>query len=625
MITRTATVGLTALMLLTLTGALGWAQEPLIGEVKVEGNNYVAREPILEAVKDILKIGEPFTQQRAAQAREVIMRMGYFDDVTTSVEQIPGGVRVVLTVVEKQRIARVMFAGNTVLSDEYLQGVVLSQPGHVVDQRAIRRDVARIVEAYEKAGYIAHVAEAGVDAYGVLTFVIDEARIEEIVIEGLKRTREFVVRREIDLKPGELFQQERVTTNLKRIYQLNLFEPGGIETEIRPGKIDPIKGIILVIKLKEARTGKAAAAVGYSSLDDFVFMVSAEESNLRGRAERVSLSLEVGGRRSYQFSFFEPYLLSDGTTMQLNLYDTERTRRFVGGAAVSAPEDEFDERRTGGDVTFNKPLNDRTSLILGFRSVKVSSSFLQGTVQLPGPAVTSAQTSGVVRNNDGAPPPPDNPELRPDNPEPGDILGPIVVAAPLHPGGRITSFTLGYAQDSRDLRYDPTRGSYMAWNYEQAAEILGGATTFGKLSLDFRHYFPVARTSHVIALRLLGGTCFGDTPLYESFSVGGANTLRGYEADRWRGTNLLAFSGEYRYPISDKLTAVAFVDAGDAWGGTFDTIVPGFRVTAEDQDFNLHLGYGAGVRVKTPLGPIRLDIGFGEEGNQAHFSFGHTF
>jgi len=60
MITRTATVGLTALMLLTLTGALGWAQEPLIGEVKVEGNNYVAREPILEAVKDILKIGEPF-------------------------------------------------------------------------------------------------------------------------------------------------------------------------------------------------------------------------------------------------------------------------------------------------------------------------------------------------------------------------------------------------------------------------------------------------------------------------------------------------------------------------------------------------------------------------------------
>jgi len=338
MTTRTMLAALGGLLLLTLAAGTAPAQEQLIGEVTVEGNDYVAREPILEAVKDILKVGEPFTQERAVQARDVVMRMGYFDDVSTSLEQIAGGVRVVITVVEKRRIARIMFAGNTVIADEQLQGTVLSQPGHVVDQRAIRRDVARIVEAYEKQGYIAHVAEAGVDGFGVLTFVIDEARIEDIIIEGLKRTKEFVVTREMDLKPGELFQQERVTTNLKRIYQLNLFEPGGIETEIRPGQIDPIKGIILVIKLKEARTGKAAAAVGYSSLDDFVFMLSAEESNLRGRAERASVSMELGGRRSYEFSFFEPYLLSDGTSMEVNLYDSERTRRFIGGAAVSTPK-----------------------------------------------------------------------------------------------------------------------------------------------------------------------------------------------------------------------------------------------------------------------------------------------
>ena len=256
MTTRTTTAALMALVLLGAVASTAPAQEQLIGEVTVEGNDYVAREPILDAVKDILKVGEPYTQERATRAREVIMAMGYFDDVTTSLEQIEGGVRVVLTVVEKRRIARVMFAGNTVISDETLQDAVLSQPGHIVDQRAIRRDVTRIVEAYEKEGYIAHVAEAGVDDFGVLTFVIDEARIEDIVIEGLKRTKQFVVRREMDLKPGELFQQKRVTDNLRRIYQLGLFEPGGVETEIRPGKIDPIKGIILVIKLKEARSAR---------------------------------------------------------------------------------------------------------------------------------------------------------------------------------------------------------------------------------------------------------------------------------------------------------------------------------------------------------------------------------
>jgi len=626
---RIMTAALGALLLLTLTAGEALAQEQLIGEVTVEGNDYVAREPVLDAVKDILKVGDVYSDENAQKARDVVMRMGYFDDVTTSVQQIEGGgVRVVITVVEKQRLTRVMFAGNTVLTDEELGDVVLSQPGHVVDQRAIRRDVARIVEAYEKRGYIAHVAEAGVDAYGVLTFVIDEARIEDIVIEGLKRTQDFVVRREIDpvLKPGQLFQQGQVTTALRRVYALGLFEPGGIETEIRPGKIDPVRGIILVIKLKEAKTGKAAAAVGYSSLDKMVFMVSASENNLRGRAERASVSVELGGRRTYEFSFFEPYLTNDGTTLQLNLYDSERRRQFISGAAISTAEDQFDERRTGGDISVAKPLTDRRSLSLMFRSVEVSSSFLQGTVELPSPAIGTAQT--VIRHptgREGAIPPPDNPNLNPDNPGPGDIVGPVVVAAPLHPGGRVSSLTLGLTDDTRDLRNDPTSGGFMALSYEQAGSFLGGNTTFGKAALDYRRYFAAGIGDDVIAMRLLGGWSIGDPPLYEAFSVGGANTLRGYDVDRWRGDNMALFSTEYRHPITEKLVGVAFVDVGDAFGGVFDTPVPGFRVTAEDTEFNAHVGYGAGVRVKTPLGPIRLDLGFGEEGSQAHFSFGHTF
>ncbi len=602
-------------------------QGELIGEVTVEGNDYVAREPILDAVKDILKVGDVFTPENATQAQELILRMGYFDDVATSFETIEGGVRVVITVVEKQRLTKVMFAGNTVLGDEQLGDVVLSQPGHVVDQRAIRRDVARVVESYEKRGYIAHVAEAGVDAFGVLTFVIDEARLEDIIIEGLKRTKEFVVRGEIDLEQGELFQQERVTTNLRRIYQLQLFEAGGVETEIRPGKLDPIKGIILVIKLKEAKTGKAAAAIGYSSLDNIVFMISASENNFRGRAERVSVSLELGGRQSYELSFFEPYLFDNGTTLQVNLYDSERRRQFVGGAAVSTSDDEFDERRTGGDLTLARPLDDHRALSVRLRSVEVSSSFLQGTVQLPGSSAVSlpAQSTPGPIDDGAAIPGPDNPNFEPDRAGPGEVIGPVVVAAPLHPGGRLTSLTLGLTEDTRDLRSDPTSGRFVGLTYEQAGSILGGNTTFGKASLDYRRYFRVAASDSIVAMRLLGGTTFGDTPLYEAFSVGGANTLRGYDVDRWRGKSLLALSAEYRYPVTDKLVAVAFVDAGDAFGGTFETIVPGFRVQAEDTSFDAHIGYGAGIRVKTPLGPIRLDLGYGDEGSQAHFSFGHTF
>ncbi|MEN6304608.1 MAG: BamA/TamA family outer membrane protein, partial [Armatimonadia bacterium] len=103
------------------------------------------------------------------------------------------------------------------------------------------------------------------------------------------------------------------------------------------------------------------------------------------------------------------------------------------------------------------------------------------------------------------------------------------------------------------------------------------------------------------------------------------NTLRGYEEDRFRGEKMLLLNVEYRRPLSDRLTAVGFVDVGDAFGGQFPTIVPGFSVPADDQSLTAHVGAGVGLRVVTPIGPIRLDFGWGEDGSQAHFSFGHTF
>jgi outer membrane protein insertion porin family len=95
--------------------------------------------------------------------------------------------------------------------------------------------------------------------------------------------------------------------------------------------------------------------------------------------------------------------------------------------------------------------------------------------------------------------------------------------------------------------------------------------------------------------------------------------------DRWRGKNLVLANLEYRRPVTDTLTGVAFVDIGSAWGGTFDTVVPGFTIKADDQGFEPHVGAGVGLRVDTPIGAIRLDMGWGEEGSEAHFSFGQTF
>lgn len=623
---RVTIVIVTILSALICATAIGQQERPLIAEVTVEGNDFVSRDAILDTAAEVLKVGEEFTATKGAEARRLVMRMGYFDEVVLSTEQLERGVRVVITVVEKQRLEQIMFAGNTVISDEALASAIVSQPGHIADETAIGRDVQRIEDRYEARGYIAKVSEAKVDELGVLTFVIEEARIEDIMIEGLNRTEDWVVRRELDIEPGELFHQEEVTTGIRRVYALGLFED--VEMELRPGTENPLRDVILVIGLTEARTGRAAFALGWSSLDNLVVMLSAEERNLRGRGERASVGLELGGRESYQLSYFMPYLDERGTTVELNLYDSERRRQFVGGAAITTADSEFDERRTGGDMTVIRPITDRRRVSMTVRSVEVSSSFFQGS-RIVSPAdgggvggIFGASLTGAAFGGDGTSET-DGSGLMPTWSEPGEIDLPIEVRAPLHPGGRVNSITVGIIDDTRDVRVNPRSGTWTSVSFEQAGAMLGGGTEFGKLSLEHRYYLSLG--DDVVAMRLMGGTTLGSTPLYESFSVGGANTLRGYDLDRWRGESLLLGNVEYRRPITDALTAVGFVDIGSAFGGDFETVVPGFSIPAKDRSFTPHVGTGVGIRVVTPIGPIRLDMGFGEDGSQAHFGFGHTF
>lgn len=164
--------------------------------------------------------------------------------VTRRLEQCPKAVPVM-----QVRITRIVFGGNTLVSDEELSGAIVSRPGHLVDGRAIRHDGKRIEHYYEKQGYIAHVTEAGVDAEGVVTFLIKEVRIEQIVIEGLVNVKEEVVQRALGIQVGDLFDQLDLAERLRRVHQLDLFET--IELDIRPGMHDPVSAVIVVVKLTE--------------------------------------------------------------------------------------------------------------------------------------------------------------------------------------------------------------------------------------------------------------------------------------------------------------------------------------------------------------------------------------
>src|SRR5581483_5427723 len=111
-------------------------------------------------------------------------------------------------------------------------------------------------------------------------------------------------------------------------------------------------------------------------------------------------------------------------------------------------------------------------------------------------------------------------------------------------------------------------------------------------------------------------------PFFEQYFIGGADTLRGYREDRFWGKNMLLASVEFRQPLANALTGVLFLDAGHAWGGSYTNVtIQGF----DQSGFRPHLGLGLGIRVRTPLGPLRLDYGFGDEGGRTHFSIGNVF
>ncbi|MCS7066638.1 MAG: BamA/TamA family outer membrane protein, partial [Fimbriimonadales bacterium] len=192
-----------------------------------------------------------------------------------------------------------------------------------------------------------------------------------------------------------------------------------------------------------------------------------------------------------------------------------------------------------------------------------------------------------------------------------------------------------------DFDLDPATGQYIALALEpgvtniRSAErqfldsgvVKLGRSNFLRASLDYRLYYsPQGRRTtpsdrrHVFALRAYYGFITGNIPFFEQMFIGGAETLRGYQEDRFWGKHAALLSLEYRIPVEKAFTAVLFVDVGHAWGG-----YPTVNNFTQSNSFKPQVGYGIGVRVGTPLGPLRIDYGIGRDGGRTHFSIGQVF
>jgi outer membrane protein insertion porin family len=546
-----------------------------IVSVEVVGNEHVATDTILKAIKS--EAGGQFSEGQVALDRKAVLNLGWFWRVSVDRESVENGVRLVFHVVENPVIGEIQFQGNKELTRDDLLAVMETKPGQVYSAPLLVRDAEAIQDVYGSKGYIlAMVLEPSMSEEGVLTLVIAEGEIEEIKITGNTHTKTYAIRRYIRTKAGEAYNDRQVTRDVAKLTSLGWFETVRRDAEVgtEPGKV-----IVVITVVEKRRTGTVSVGGGYSSVQGLVGFVDLTKSNLAGNGQAVSIRGEFGGQTSYEFGYQHPWVMTPETRLSLGIYDRLILREaFVTDNLGERRSILYDERRNGGNFTLGRPISEATTVFVGMRADDVS-------------------ISGLTEEEEG-----------------------YLTGAAFEPR-KVRSITLAAVNDTRSNLYNPRSGAYQRLSAEFAGLIFGG-TEFNKYVLDTRRFFRMG-AKNTVAMRLLVGTVSGDPPYLEQFLIGGSETLRGYRTDRFVGTRMGIVNTEYRIPIGENLLGVLFVDVGDAWGGPMVSD-PAFEDIVHDS-FTAHVGYGVGVRVNTPIGPLRLDLGFSEEGTETHFGVRNAF
>jgi outer membrane protein insertion porin family len=605
----------------------------LVAEVAVQGVEGNPEETrLLDAIYGAVQTqpGRTTTRSQLQQDINAIFATGFFSNVRAVPEDTPLGVRVTFAVQPNPVLSQVQVQGTQVLPESVVNEAFSPLYGRILNLVELQEGIKRVNKWYQDNGYVlAQVVEAPrISPEGVVTLEVAEGVVEDIRVRFINkegsdvvtdkegkpvtdkegnqipirgRTRPFIVTREFELKPGEVFNRARVERDLQRVFGLGIFED--VRLSLNPGQ-DP-RRVVVVVNVTERNTGSVAAGAGISSASGLFGSVSYQEQNFGGNNQKLGAELQIGLESFFLFdlSFTDPWIAGDPyrTSYTINAF-RRRTISLIFDGGENEVELPNGDRprvvRTGGGISFTRPLA-RNPFV---RSEWTASLGLQ-------------YQRVAITDSDGERSPVD--ELGNDLSFSGE--------------GKDDLFTVqfGIVRDLRNNPLRPTSGSLLRLGTEQSIPIGLGSIFLNRLRASYSYYIPVQFTRftegpQALAFNIQAGTVLGDLPPYEAFSLGGSNSVRGYdEGDVGSGKSFVQATVEYRFPIFSVISGALFVDAATDLG-TGDR-VPGDPAGIRDKPGS-GFGYGLGVRIQSPLGPIRIDYGFNDQGeSRLHFGLGERF
>lgn len=546
-----------------------------------------------------------------------VFETGYFSSCRPKAEDTRDGVKLTIEVTPNPELRGTVVTGATRLPQKVIQDGFDGMRGQVLNLNSLRNAVSSLNAWYEKNGVLGQVVDVQMGSDDIARIKVGEATVNRVSLRYIDpetgesreegKTKPDIILRQLSTRPGQVHSLKQSKTDVEAVYSMGLFEDVSIRPQPAEGSTVENPLVDLTLEVKERKkTGGLAAGGGISaagaaegSLPGFVGTVSYSQRNLFGLGQSLSAAAEVGQADStFRISHTDPWVRGDAFRTSRTIC-AQSTKVGVAPIHARAADDTIDSSSTGverdgvfvsrmlGSIEYGRPLGVgwQGSLGLNWQRAKCLNDHNDPILHdvYGGPVIinrgghgcdTMALTSIRIAYT-------------------YDIIA-MHVSYCMHSFSSLFVFSLCRA---------PKGDTELLASMEQALPLHRDWLNFNRFSMRADKGIGLGPLKFWASAK--GGAIVGDLPPYESFPLGGTNSIRGYgEGSVGSARNYLAGTAEIRFPIVAPLGGTVFADYGTDLGS--GATIPGDPAGCRQKP-GKGGGVGAGVRVDTPIGPLRFE------------------